>query len=213
MANDTARVMAKAVVALGICVMAVGIVMRIAWVNDTALKLPAVETHEMHENVSLDGAFLSFARENTSGYSVNVTNAEKMSYNEYIERYGLDKSKTVEGLDSLSLICLEIEVGNIGNSDGGIFLFECNLVPERKNTYYIADTWLWAESEPSITDGSMRYIKIAPDSTYTIHVPYKTNIRDEEGQTEYKRVIEDSEFNLYLSNMPIRKEIHVISEG
>ncbi len=58
----------------------------------------------------------------------------------------------------------------------------------------------------------MRYIKIAPDSTYTIHVPYKTNISDEEEQTEYKRVIEDSEFNLYLSNMPIRKEIHVIAE-
>ncbi len=186
--------------------------MRIAWVNDAALKLPAVETHEMHENVSLDGAFLSFARENTSGYSVNVTNAEKMSYNDYIERYGLDKSKTTEGLDSLSLICLEIEVSNIGNSDGGIFLFECNLVPERKNTYYIADTWLWAESEPSITDGSMRFIKIAPDSTYTIHVPYKTNIRDEEGQTEYKKVIEDSEFNLYLSNMPVRKEIHIKAE-
>ena len=140
MLNNTARVIAKAVVVLGICVIAVGIVMRIAWVNDTALKLPAVETHEMHENVSFDGAFLSFASENTSGYSVNVTNAEKMSYNEYIERYGLDKSKTFEGLDSLSLICLEIEVGNIGNSDGGIFLFECNLVPERKNTYYIADT-------------------------------------------------------------------------
>ena len=213
MVNNTAKVIAKAVVALGICVIAIGIVMRIAWVNDTALKLPAVETHEMRENVSLDGAFLSFARENTSGYSVNVTNAEKMSYNEYIERYGLDKSKTVEGLDSLSLICLEIEVDNIGNSDGGIFLFECNLVPERKNTYYIADTWLWAESEPSITDGSMRYIKIAPDSTYTIHVPYQTNLRDEEGQTEYKRLFKDSEFNLYLSNMPIRKEIQVIAEG
>ena len=212
MLNNAARVIAKAVGVLGICAIAVGVVMRIAWINDTALKLPAVETHEMHENVSFDGAFLSLASENTSGYSVNVTNAEKMSYNEYIERYGLDKSKTFEGLDSLSLICLEIEVGNIGNSDGGIFLFECNLVPERKNTYYIADTWLWAESEPAITDGSMRYIKIAPDSTYTIHVPYKTNIRDEEEQTEYKRVIEDSEFNLYLSNMPIRKEIHVIAE-
>lgn len=213
MANNTSKVIAKAITALGVCVIVAGIAMRIAWVNDTALKLPAVETHEMHESVSLDGAFLSFIDENTSGYSVNVTNAEKMSYNEYIERYGLDKSKTIEGLDSLSLICLEIEVDNIGNSDGGIFLFECNLIPERKNTYYIADTWLWAESETSITDGSMRYIKIAPDSTYAIHVPYKTNIRDEEEQTEYKKVIEDSEFNLYLSNMPVRKEIHIKIEG
>ena len=186
MLNNAARVIAKAVGVLGICAIAVGVVMRIAWINDTALKLPAVETHEMHENVSFDGAFLSLASENTSGYSVNVTNAEKMSYNEYIERYGLDKSKTFEGLDSLSLICLEIEVGNIGNSDGGIFLFECNLVPERKNTYYIADTWLWAESEPAITDGSMRYIKIAPDSTYTIHVPYKTNIRDGKSRRNIK---------------------------
>ena len=79
MLNNTARVIAKAVVVLGICVIAVGIVMRIAWVNDTALELPAVETHEMHENVSFDGAFLSFASENTSGYSVNVTNAENIS--------------------------------------------------------------------------------------------------------------------------------------
>ena len=212
MVSSTTKAISKVITALGICFITVGVTMRIIWVNDTALQLPAVETHEMHESISLDGAFLSFARENTSGYSVNVTNAEKMSYNDYIERYGLDKSKTTEGLDSLSLICLEIEVNNIGNSDGGIFLFECNLVPERKNTYYIADTWLWAESEPSITDGSMRYIKIAPDSTYTIHVPYKTNIRDEEGQTEYKKVIEDSEFNLYLSNMPVRKEIHIKAE-
>ena len=76
MTNNTVKVAAKAVGVLGICAIAVGVVMRIAWINDTALKLPAVETHEMYENVSLDGAFLSFASENTSGYSVNVTNAE-----------------------------------------------------------------------------------------------------------------------------------------
>ena len=47
MLNNAARVIAKAVGVLGICAIAVGVVMRIAWINDTALKLPAVETHEM----------------------------------------------------------------------------------------------------------------------------------------------------------------------
>ena len=48
MANNTVKVAAKAVGVLGICAIAVGVVMRIAWINDTALKLPAVETHEMY---------------------------------------------------------------------------------------------------------------------------------------------------------------------
>ena len=163
----------------------------------------------MEECINLDGSFLSSVDENTSGYSIEVTGAELLSHDEYIQKYGLDESKINGSLDTKSLVCLEITVHNDDNSDGGIFLFSCDLVPERKNTYYIPDTWLWAESEQQVSDGSTRYLKIAPNSTYTVHVPYKNNIYDEENLTEYKTPITDTSFDLILSNSPVRKIVHI----
>ena len=69
MLTNPARVIAKAVSHFGICVIAVGIVMRESpGSNDTALKLPAVETHEMHENVLVRQALsCRLPAESTSG--------------------------------------------------------------------------------------------------------------------------------------------------
>jgi len=162
----------------------------------------------MNEWVELDGAFLNARSENTKGYSLRVTNAELLSYNGYIEKYGLDKSKKTEGLDEPSLICLEIELVNVGNEDGIIFIFECKLIPDRKNMYYLPGTVLWAQSESLFPDdGSVRGIRVKEDSEYTVHVPYKININDDIDYTEFKRPVKDRSFELVISNLPVRKVI------
>jgi len=181
---------------------------RIHYVNTAAIALPGVEKYAMNEWVDLDGAFLNIVTENTQGYSVRVTKAELLSYNEYIEKYGLDKSKKMEGLDEPSLVCLEIEVRNVGNKDGIIHIFECKMIPDRKNTYFIPSTALWAESESALPkDGSVRILSIKNDSEYIVHIPYKVNIKDEVNHTEYKHPMKDTSFELVVSNSPVRKVI------
>jgi len=199
----------RAVVTILCLTVASFVAFRIYYVNATAIQLPPVEKHSMNEWVDLNGAFLNSRSENTQGYSMRVTKAELLSYNEYIEKYGLDKGNKIEGLDEPSLICLEIEVKNDGNEDGVIFIFECKLIPERKNTYFIPSTDLWAESEKNMTDGNVRILKTAKDSEYTVHVPYKVNIKDPEGYTEYKKPMKDTSFELVVSNSPVRKIIEI----
>jgi len=181
---------------------------RIHYVNATAVALPNIEKYSMNEWVVLDGAFLNTRSENTQGYSMRATKAELLSYNEYIEKYGLDKSKKMEGFDEKSLVCLEIEVKNVGNEEGRILVFECKLIPDRKNTYFIPSTVLWAESESGLPeDGTARVLQIKADSAYTVHIPYKVNIKDMEGLTEYKTPMKDTSFELVVSNSPVRKVI------
>lgn len=180
---------------------------RIYYVNATAFPLPTVEKYEMNEWVELDGAFLNIKSENTQGYSLRVNKAELLSYNDYIEKYGLDKSRRIEGLDELSLVCLEIEVKNTENEDGLIFIFECKLIPERKNTYFIPSSRLWAESENALDGDTARIIKIRKNSEYTLHVPYKVNILDKEGYSEFRVPMKDTSFELVVSNSPVRKVI------
>jgi len=181
---------------------------RIYYTNATAVQLPSVERYFMNEWVDLNGAFLNTSTENTQGYSMRVTKAELLSYNGYIVKYGIDKDRKIDGLDELSLICLEIEIRNVGNEDGRILIFECKLIPDRKNTYFIPSTALWAESESTLPkDGSIRVLAIKKDSEYTVHIPYKINVKDLENYTEYKKPMRDTSFELVISNSPVRKVI------
>lgn len=181
---------------------------RIAYVN---YDVPHIieEHYSVGEWVELDGAFLSSIQENTEGYSLRVVSAELMSYNDYIRRYGQDPSAVVEGLDSKSVIALEMEVENEGNEEGAIFLFECKLVPARGNEYFTRDSALWIESERQMEGTVALYLSLVEGTSYTTVIPYTINSIDEEGLSQYKATIEDSSFGLVVSNHPTRKIIDI----
>lgn len=196
----------KIVVTALVVVLACAVGVRIYLVNADAQTIQ-VEHYKMGEWVDLDGAFI-YKRdiEQTQGYSIRVKSAQLMSYNQYIEQYGQDKSRTVEGLDGQSVICLEVEAKNVGNDEGAIYIFDCKLIPERKNDYFMYARFLWEESEPNVKGAF--HLRLMKDSEYTTFIPYKVNINDED-QSEYKQPITDTSFELIVSNAPVRKVIDV----
>ncbi|MDR0514820.1 MAG: DUF5028 domain-containing protein [Coriobacteriaceae bacterium] len=182
---------------------------RIYQVNAEAQPIVA-QHYSMGEWVELKGSFLNTSSESTDGYSVKVKSARLVSYNEYIAEFGLDKSKAMEGFDKKSLINIEWEIRNIGNADGGVLVFECKLIPSRKNMYYIPSLSLWQESERFVGEYSFG-VSIATDSTYTTNIPYKVNILDPVNYTEFINPIsaDDTSFELIVCNAPVRKVIDV----
>lgn len=198
----------KITLVLGLAVMAVLVCVRIYQVNVSAPVI-ATERYSMGEWVDYNGAFLSTIDENTQGYSVRITSARCISHDEYIELYGLDKADNIEGLDAKSIIVMDMEVKNAGNEEGYIYLFGSNLIPVRKNDYFIIDADLWSKTEGQLPEGEMSFIlALKKDSQYTTHLPYTINDADEDN-ARYKKDITDTHFELLISNSPVKKVIDI----
>lgn len=196
----------KMMVLVGVVFVSIGLVGIRVWQLNTSAPTILTEHYEMGEWVDLNGAFLKSSSEYTNGYSIKVNEAQLCSYNEYIENYGLDSGLAVEGLDEKSIIDLEVEIKNRGNRKGGVLIFECKLVPERKNEYFIRDNELWSQLEPKMKDNFL--MRLVEDSDYTTHIPYKVNLIDD-NLGQYKKPINDTSFELVVSNSPVRKVVEI----
>lgn len=184
---------------------------RICWINmgDRPEGYP-VEQYNMGEWVELDGAFFSDATESTDGYSIKVTGAELMSCDEFIKQYG--KTDTLPKLSSTpqSVVAIEYEVRNEGNSDGAILLFMHELIPERKNAAYECDADLWNASQPQL-GGTMGFT-VKEGTTYSFTAPFTLLYQPDYFETydNMKRAkIEDTSFELVVSRAPVQKVINV----
>lgn len=166
------------------------------------------ERYLMNEWVDLNGAFLDGQDENTQGYFLRVIGARRMSYNEYIQSYGNDKSHEVEGLDEKSVIALDIEIKNdeAPDNNGHMPLMFMYLVPELKNEAFLWNERLWVENEPK-ADGLM-FISVTPQTTYTAHLPFTKNT-DTSNNSAYYGSIDASSFELTVANAPVRKVIDI----
>ena len=195
-----------------------GIGARIAYVNATAPQQIETVEHPMGEWLDLDGAYIHKSyMENTEPYSVRISEAELMSYNTYVERYALNR-EPIEGLDSLSIVCLTMDIRNMGGSNGGgLSINEMDLIPKRLNERFILDMLLFCSTEKAlqeVEDIPPYGISIEPNTEYTVHLPYVMNA----GTVEYNgqkvdwawlQTIYDTEFHLIVSNMPERNVINI----
>lgn len=182
------------------------IAFRVYSVNSKVIKI-TTEHYQMGEWVDLGGTILSNREsENPEGYSVRVNSVDVISYDDYIQKHGLNKEKAVANLDEKSVIDLELEIRNIGNDAGALPLMNMILIPARNNTYFIWNDKLWAENEPNSKDSIV--LATRKDSEYVTHIPYTRNIFDDDF-TAFKKPIDDKEFSLVLSNMPTRKVIDI----
>ncbi len=185
--------------------------LRIWIVNSDAPSIP-IEEYSINDSVELDGAFLQDKKENTKGYAIKVVGAQLMSYNEYVEQYGQDRSLTEVGLDADSIVVLDIEIENVGNGNGYLFVVDWKLVTEEKNDYLLRDDLLWRLSESSLAvdDEPILNFSIRKDSTYLTHIPFKTNINDELGKTQYKKVLNKGLYVLELTRSPVKKVVNIM---
>ena len=179
---------------------------RIWWVNANAFEYPEAR-HALGEWVDLDGAFLSYANESASGYSICVQEARIMSRHEYIERYALEPSQ-VEGTDYddvESVLCLSLGMRNEGSTAGGFLLTEATLVPEGAIRAMRYQTGLWATSN-KVIDESTGYISLLKDTEFTTQIPYLFYASNEEN---FQNEITARRFSFTVSNAPVRNIIDI----
>lgn len=203
-------------IACGGLLLALVFVLRVGWVNAHAYPMPEVVHHAMGEWVELDGAFVEERNaESTEGYAVRVTGAERLSYNEYLERYGVKGTEPLAGLTEPSLVCVTLEIRNTNSETGGLQLESMHLVPERKNEFFRADMALLAETEEGLSaDGLLFGVAIRPGTEYVVAVPYvhQDGTTQYEGRTisaAYLRPIADTRFELVLTKLPVRHVIDI----
>ena len=179
---------------------------RIWWVNANAFEYPETR-HAMGEWVNLDGAFLSYANENTAGYSVCVQGAQVMSRREYIERYALEPSQVgrTDYDDIRSVLCLSLGMRNEGSTAGGFLLSEAALVPEGAIRAMRYQTGLWSTSN-KVIDESTGYISLLKDTEFTTQIPYLLYASNEE---DFQNEVRSHRFSFTVSNAPVRNIIDI----
>ena len=143
------------------------IVVRIVHVNTNVLTIPE-ERYAQNQWVELNGAFQEMDDENTEGYSVRILGAEQLTYNEFLEKYGASENPP-EGKDDIETVLdVEYEFRNVGNSDGYLLLIQYMIA----GPYYslIFDSTLWSVCTP--TGEGQLATALQEDTTYSFHVPY-----------------------------------------
>ena len=190
-----------AIAVLSVVCLAVG--MSIWWVNTNLPRIPE-ETYETGEWVPLEGAFQdSTSSEDTSDYSIKVVSAEVMTRNEYLEKYG---GTTLDDRDGARCVVdVTLVIRNDGTEQGGLNVFQMVLTPARGNEYLICDVMNEEALWPQVESGADTTVSIKPGTEYEVHIPYVFN----GGEEVYEREVNDRDFTLLLSRMPVRKMVNV----
>lgn len=195
----------------------IGIGLRVWHLNSNPPTYPRVD-HSMGEDIELDGAFAEFAYENTDGYSIAVTNAERMSPREYLDRYARGPSVPENPYDSTDeeakvLIVLDIEIRNDKKSSedrGYLDSIGWSLIPEEKKERWLrVDSSLFGLSVPQI-EGAFQ-LSVKPGTEYTVHVPFSTSIYDEfpaSAGMGHKPLLDSGSYDFFVTNVPTR---HVVT--
>ncbi len=193
----------------------VGLAARIWWVNERVYPYPYPEEHHaMGEWIELEGAFIDSQNETTDGYAMRVTNAELISYREYLDLYGEEGVEIPDDpeLDVKSILCLTLELRNDSEVSGGaILLGEFALIPDGMPLVYDFDPMLWGKSNSNINQTSF-LIAVLPGTSTIQHVPYGVGDLDATGgisRRYYDALPAAESYELVVSNAPVRHVIDI----
>ena len=171
------------------------IVMRIVHVNTNVLTIPE-ERYAQNQWVELNGAFQEMDDENTAGYSVRILGAEQLTYDEFLEKYGASENPP-EGKDDIETVLdVEYEFRNVGNSDGYLLLIQYMIA----GPYYslIFDSTLW--SVCTATGEGQLATALQEDTTYSFNVPYIF-------AGGFSKDLEGEKLAAVVSRVPVKKMI------
>lgn len=171
------------------------IVVRIVHVNTNVLTIPE-ERYAQNQWVELNGAFQEMDDENTAGYSVRILGAEQLTYDEFLEKYGASENPP-EGKDDIETVLdVEYEFRNVGNSDGYLLLIQYMIA----GPYYslIFDSTLWSICTP--TGEGQLATALQEDTTYSFHVPYIF-------AGGFSKDLEGEKLAAVVSRVPVKKMI------
>lgn len=195
-----------AVSALILCVICIGIGMRIQMVNAQAITV-STEVYQQEEKLELDGAFVEVVKENTQGYALKVNAARLVSYNEYLREHGMEKVAG-SGHDNKCIVEVDITFFNEGNTDGFLDVMGYKLIPERKDEYFIIDSALWRSVEKN-APGETMGMALLPNTTYRTSIPFVKNTSDD---LVYSNSVDDTKWILNITNAPVQKMVDITCE-
>lgn len=197
---------------------------RVAWVNAGTYRPPETVHHAMGEWFDFDGAYVyRELNENTKGYRLRVSNAEILSYNEFVRRYTVHTYEPIEGVDVPAIVCLTIDIQNDGPTpptQGGMYFNEMYLIPKRMNTRMPPDVLLFESTIPQFREAlattkvPLNGLAVDIGTVVTAHMPYVNmgGVVDHNGQQveeEYFKPVTDTSFELRVANMPQRHVIDI----
>ena len=106
------------------------------------------------------------------------------------------------------MVDVTLIIRNEGTKQGGLNVFQMVLTPARGNEYLICDVMNEDALWPQVESGADTTVSIRPGTEYEVHIPYVFN----GGEEVYEREVNDRDFKLLLSRMPVRKMAKVSAE-
>ncbi len=210
-----------AVAALVIVAIAVGA--RVWWVNANAFSYER-QGHEMGDWVELDGAFVDYASEGTSGYALRVVGAQLMTCGEYLELYGApsdaaeplnpEYSSLYERLGPVNpeapLVSVALEIRNEGEGEGALNVYGMRIAIDGSATACTYNQYLWSMTRPD-GDPYALMVSVPAGQSFVVHLPYMTG--DSTGHSNATFALTgrllDQGASLVVSNAPVRHSVRI----
>lgn len=178
---------------------------RIVYLNCTAYHF-ASSVYPIQEWVPLDGDFFYTSAENTQGYSVRVSDAEILSYAEFMRKFGFSPDYLSDDSQK-DVILVQVDFKNTDNTDGGIFIRDFNIVNDSCSAYYSKSDLYMQLANPNF-DTSAEGITLLPGTESTLNLVY-TTVSRADGVTFLEEHRRDDSLVMYLniSLYPTKKMI------
>lgn len=190
---------------------------RVYQVNASAFSYP-LETHGLHDELVLDGAFAEYSHENTKGYSIVVEDAERMSCNEFVEAYGAEGEKLgvdehdKTDLNAKTLLVLTVRIkSDKGPQDERGYLDSIGWSiqsVERPEWWVRVDYGLLDITAPQL-EGAFQ-LSVKPGTEFELHVPFSmyqsVDFPGNEYDT-YRPEIKAGDYRFVCTKAPVRKVI------
>ena len=151
-----------------------GIACRVTFLNATTYGFQE-ETYAQNQWVPLDGNFFYNSAEHTEVYSVRVSSAETLSYEEFMGRF--EKPLDYLGEESRhDVILLKVDFKNENNTQGGVYIRDFNLKNESLSQYFNTNATYMGIANPEF-DPYTEGIRVQPGTESSLYFVYDTLVR------------------------------------
>ena len=166
------------------------------------------EIYPAGEWVALDGNFFYTDQEGTQQYSVRVSSAEILKYAEFMKRFGKDENYLAEATQK-DVVLLKVDFRNDGNSSGGVFIRDFNILNEARSQYF-SKSDIYMKIANLDFNSHLEGITVKPGTEASLYMVYPT-VGRADGITYLESQRGANRLTMYLnvSLYPVKKVIEL----
>ncbi len=182
------------------CVLFLTVVVRIKCVNSEAEKA-MTEIYNMNEWVELGGSYFRSCKENTAGYSIQVTDFKVISKEDYLKKYHLQSDSISEENAFLYITEVTVTIQNENNTDGKLMIADWALIGKNNDFVTYMDPQLLMNTDARI-ESYISSITTEPGKVISISLPFPMI-----GMRTQKEVQKNAAYKLAVTKYPMRAYI------